>query len=69
MPAAPNPTPPSVPEPVTIGGAVIAVIVAVLALLVGLGVIDETVSGLLLGVAVPVIGLITYVVRSKVTPV
>lgn len=56
-------------EPVSIAAGIEAVIIALLALCVGLKWIDAEVSGLLLGVATALIGVIAVAVRSKVTPV
>jgi hypothetical protein len=56
-------------EPVTIGGAVTGVIVALLALAAGYDWLTTDQSALFLGLAVAVIALVTLVVRSKVTPV
>lgn len=56
-------------EPVTIGGAITGLATAILAVLVGTNTISTELSGLLLGVVVALIAVVTVSVRSKVTPV
>lgn len=55
-------------EPVTLSGAVWALITAILALLVGTDVVDASLVPLILGVISPLIAIVTIIVRSKVTP-
>lgn len=56
-------------EPVALPGAIVTLSTAVLALLVGMDVIDAAMSPLILGVVAAVLGVVTSWQRSKVTPV
>lgn len=56
-------------EPVAIAGAIEAVFVAVMALLIGIEVVTAEVGGLILGVISAGIAAVTVIVRSRVSPV
>lgn len=55
-------------EPVAVGGAVIGLGAAILAVLVGSHTIDADASASLLGVLTAAVGLVTVIVRHKVKP-